>query len=124
NGPAYVALVHGLIRLGAVLVPLNLRLAPPELARQVVFSRARLLIHDEWTARQAWSLSPHGALPPFLAVGDAVAPLSSPDIDSGLPRRLSLADPQGIIFTSGTTGRAKGVLLSYGNHWWSAMGSA
>ena len=29
-----------------------------------------------------------------------------------------------IIYTSGTTGRPKGAILTYGNHWWSAVGSA
>jgi O-succinylbenzoic acid--CoA ligase len=29
-----------------------------------------------------------------------------------------------VIYTSGTTGRPKGALLTYGNHWWSAIGSA
>ncbi|MFN3336348.1 MAG: o-succinylbenzoate--CoA ligase, partial [Thermomicrobium sp.] len=28
-----------------------------------------------------------------------------------------------LIYTSGTTDRPKGVLLTYGNHWWSAVGS-
>src|SRR5262249_25011738 len=29
-----------------------------------------------------------------------------------------------VIHTSGTTGRPKGAMLTYGNHWWSAIGSA
>jgi O-succinylbenzoic acid--CoA ligase len=124
NGSGYVALVHGLIRLGAVLVPLNLRLAPPELARQIAFARARLLVYDQWTESQARSLSPHGAIPPLLAIGDALMPLPRPrKMLDPLPR-LNLTDPHCVVFTSGTTGQAKGVLLTYGNHWWSALGSA
>ncbi len=124
NGPGYVALAHGLIRLGAVLVPLNLRLSPPELAWQVAFSAARLLVHDQWTEGQAQSLRPHGAILPLVAVRTALIPLPTPLPHTAPIRRLNLTDPHCIVFTSGTTGRAKGVLLSYGNHWWSAMGSA
>jgi O-succinylbenzoic acid--CoA ligase len=29
-----------------------------------------------------------------------------------------------VVYTSGTTGRPKGALLTAGNHWWSAVGSA
>ena len=29
----------------------------------------------------------------------------------------------GIIYTSGTTGLPKGAMLTYGNHWWNAVGS-
>ncbi|GMA44334.1 hypothetical protein GCM10025853_17910 [Tetragenococcus halophilus subsp. halophilus DSM 20339] len=35
-----------------------------------------------------------------------------------------LNDPFTIIYTSGTTGFPKGVVHTYGNHWWSAIGSA
>ena len=28
------------------------------------------------------------------------------------------------MYTSGTTGHPKGVIQTYGNHWWSAAGSA
>jgi O-succinylbenzoic acid--CoA ligase len=37
---------------------------------------------------------------------------------------IDLADVYTIIYTSGTTGRPKGAQLTYGNYWWSAIGSA
>ncbi len=46
NGLAYVATVHALTRLGAILVPLNVRLSLEELRWQVRDVRAMLLISD------------------------------------------------------------------------------
>src|SRR5947207_13999286 len=46
NGLAYVTTVHALTRLGAILVPLNVRLSIEELRWQVRDVRATLLISD------------------------------------------------------------------------------
>jgi O-succinylbenzoic acid--CoA ligase len=39
-------------------------------------------------------------------------------------REFDLGAPHSIIYTSGTTGRPKGAILTYGNHYWSAIASA
>jgi len=41
-----------------------------------------------------------------------------------LREHVDLAEVHCIIYTSGTTGRPKGAMLTYGNHWWSAIGSS
>ena len=38
--------------------------------------------------------------------------------------RIDLDEICTIMYTSGTTGHPKGVIQTYGNHWWSATGSA
>ncbi len=118
NGPAYMCLVHALARLGAVLVPLNRRLTPAELSWQVAQAEGTLLIYDEQTAAQAEALAAEGVVTRDVAAlagaTDAIAPLHP----------FSLDALQAIVFTSGTTGRPKGALLTFGNHLWSAMGSA
>lgn len=118
NGVPFVMVTHALARLGATMVPLNTRLAPPELVWQIRDARAPFVVHDDDTDVSALT----GQVPgvqclPWSAV-TSVAPakvVSRPAIE--------LATPQGIIYTSATTGRPKGVLLSFGNHWWSAVAS-
>src|SRR5574337_756062 len=52
----YVFLVHALARLGATLVPLNLRLTPQELRWQLEQARCAFLVHNGETAPQVAAL--------------------------------------------------------------------
>ncbi len=118
NSAPYVAAVHAAPRAGATLVPLNIRLAPAELAWQLADSGASLLLYDEAHAEVAAGL---GA-PRTAPLEEAAAPPGRPGDAPALP--LDLDAPHTIIYTSGTTGRPKGAVLTAGNHWWSATASA
>ena len=133
NSPAYAAVVHAAPRLGAILVPLNTRLAPAELAWQLADCGATALLHDEGHAELAASLSETRRqgdketrrllTVPISVSRSPCLPVSlSPCLPVSLSR-IDLAAPHTLIYTSGTTGRPKGVLLSAGNHWWSATAS-
>jgi o-succinylbenzoate---CoA ligase len=122
NGPAPAILVHAVQRLGAVLVPLNVRLSGAELAWQLGDSEAKLLITDARTAGigrdAAGSLS-------RLPVMDIESQNDIIGSDRGF-EHISTHSPDdvlAIIYTSGTTGRPKGAMLTFGNFWWSAIGS-
>lgn len=117
NGPPYVRLIHALARLGAVLVPLSRRLTPLELAWQVQHAGCGLLVYDEQTAAQARALANGG----IVAV-DASTLLGAED--DAPPPRFDPDELQAIVFTSGTTGRPKGAMLTFANHLWSATASA
>ncbi len=123
NGPCYVEVVHALTRLGAILIPLNLRLTPAEIAWQIEFAHARLLVYDATTAEAAGEIADLCPAVPRLALDERYDPVADATIARG-DARIDLAAVQCIMFTSGTTGRPKGALLTYGNHWWSAIGSA
>jgi o-succinylbenzoate---CoA ligase len=115
NRAEYVFIIHALMRLGAVLVPLNTRLTVDELRYQVEKVKCRLLIYAPETKEVAKSL-PCPTLP--VVIGDLTPSMSIP------PRELDLDAVQAVVFTSGTSGRPKGAMLTYSNHFWGATASA
>lgn len=119
NAPEVVELVHAVARLGATLVPLNARLTVEELAFQLRDADVALLVCDA-------SLSESGA----AAAAEAglakvrVFPLDGDEAPFERVGEHASADPFCIMYTSGTTGLPKGVVLTYGNLFASAAGSA
>lgn len=107
NDPAFVELLHAVPQAGAILVPLNLRLAPPELARQLRDAGARLLVHGPGPlAEQACAAAAQAG-----ATAIAAAALAAPG--PGEEPVLAPAAPAVIVYTSGTSGEAKGVVLGH-----------
>jgi O-succinylbenzoic acid--CoA ligase len=126
NGISFALLTHGLARLGAIMVPLNTRLAASEVAWQARDSRASVMVYDDALASQAEAARGVAELRavPLAALLAAPAPAVAGTAATGPGARIPLASPQGIVYTSATSGRPKGVVLSFANHWWNAMGSA
>ena len=129
NGLSYVTCVHALTRLGAILVPLNTRLTLDELCWQLQDVSATLLVSDEHHTANSLEIQqvlPH--LPhTILLTSSDNADVFLHDVDEiavPLQPLIDLNATQAIMYTSGTTGYPKGVLITYGMQWWNAIGSA
>src|SRR5256886_7739428 len=97
-----------LAKLGAVFAPVNARLGPDEAAEVVGYSRARLVVVDDGHADLVQEIDAPMATHAHLA--DAATHARATDVDAPA---LDERDPHVIFFTSGSTGRSKGVVLSH-----------
>ena len=127
-----VVLVHALGRLGAVLIALNTRLTAAELARQLAFLNCKHLIFDKTATVQVNSLNQRDDLvgmrwfcvDPGLSPTDVVLDLNQDSAVGAATLPLDPSRTQAILFTSGTTGQAKAVPITYAAHLASATASA
>jgi fatty-acyl-CoA synthase len=116
NCPDYVTLVFACARSGLVVTPLSWRLAPRELAYQIDHSGASLLVTSASRGdladaaraaashrpqRRSIEAPPEGADEPVVEVRDD--------------------DPLFLCYTSGTSGRPKGALLTHANCFWTNL---
>ncbi len=110
NTPEHVAIFFACARLGLILAPLSWRLAAPELAYQLEDSEPALFLVEPEYAELA------------EATGHSFEPLRVPAA-SGTPEDVAQDDdPLLLVYTSGTTGKPKGALLTHANCFWTNVG--
>lgn len=123
NGVDYVVLYYAAARLGAILCGINWRLAAPEIDFILNDAEPHLLIHDAEFAPAAAALE-HRHIPFLVAEGGAgpaswaalmdTASASASETEGDPDRPLVL------VYTSGTTGRPKGAVLTHRQMFWAS----
>src|SRR6202049_2013500 len=124
NCHRYLELYYACARMGAVVVPLNIRLARPEIIFILNDSETKVLVVDKTFAAYIAGRDPAPTLEAVLYNGEETpaSMLNYEDIVSQGSHMMESVDQaidndelSGLYYTGGTTGRAKGVMLSHKN---------
>jgi len=105
-------------RIGAVFMPLNWRLTAVELSAQISDSEPSAVVHDGTWSKLVDEILAARAVEHRLAWdADTAIPNYENVLAAGSPVPAGLLEPDAVaqlLYTSGTTGRAKGVLITHG----------
>lgn len=137
NSAAFIETLFAVGSLGAVFVPLNTRLAPPEVEFALRDSGSQVLVSSSRLGPVAASACPGTDVELVISVEEGAPPADgAPEFSvrteefeevlaSGSGERPDVEVAHGdlalILYTSGTTGNPKGAMLTHGNLTWNAI---
>ena len=126
--PTYYFTLFAAASLGAIFVPLTFRLAGPELAHIINDAQPHTLlvgtehlaviegVRSQLACERYWcahgETTDESLLPCIANATNAIPVRTKPPVE------VRAEDVAVIMYTSGTTGRPKGAMLTFGNLWW------
>ncbi len=128
NHPSFLETLFAVASLGAVFVPLNTRLAAPELEYMLENSGASLFVFQHELSELARAAGWSTQIERRIVVGGEAVPgieefeaVVASGEDRQVEAEVALDDPAIILYTSGTTGHPKGAVISHGNITWNSF---
>jgi fatty-acyl-CoA synthase len=110
-------------RIGAIFVPLNWRLAAAELQAIIGDCAPSLLVYDAEFADRALGLAEACRIRSVLSNGDPFEAVAYEGSRLADPVAATHDDVAVILYTSGTTGRPKGAMITHGMNFWNTVHS-
>src|SRR2546425_3003157 len=124
NCHRYLELYYACARMGAVIVPLNIRLARPETVFILNDSASKVLVVDKTFAPYATGRDTFPSVQQIIYAGNETPEGMIPyeavlargqELTESVDQEMQDNDLSGLYYTGGTTGRSKGVMLSHRN---------
>ena len=111
NSQKYITTMLGIWKAGKTAVPLNYLLPPAELGFIIKDSGMSALVSSQFFGQAL------AAIKPLFGDKGVILMADEPGFTAASPEKLSAAyrDPALYLYTSGTTGRPKGVVLTHDN---------
>jgi len=94
-----------ILRIGAIFLPLELRLGSPRLAAIVADSKLDAIVYDKFNQKDLAALGSN-----FKKINVSLVPAKS---STSIPNEAAPSSPAMILYTSGSTGTPKGIILSH-----------
>ena len=129
NHPRFLFTLFGAAKLGAVFVPLNFRLTGPELAFIISDAGLHTLVYEDNFGSIVDEIRDQIDVRQLISSEEREGARSFDELihdqrDSDLDYPVDLDDVAWIMYTSGTTGRPKGAMITHGNVMWNNFNSS
>jgi len=131
NEPEYYDMFFGLGKIGAILVPINYRLAGPEMQFIISDCEPKVMVFGKEYTEIVDSIRNELPMKRYIAISND--PPAWAESYESLTKKASQKEPEitggdndtlTILYTSGTTGRPKGAELTHLNFFWASVNGA